>query len=358
MVKLQDIADKTGFSLAVVSRALNPRPDQKVAARSAAVIRKAAEELGYRPNQAARLLAKGAGPAIGIFLPQTASVGTLILPLIAGLTETANRFGFACNFYFGLQEEEYLAFLRSVEQERHAGIITYLPSAYTHDAMGSTLDKLRRQNCQVVVVNTPEILTGSRIASTAIDNRLGGRLAARHLLERGVRKFLLLNHPTSWQMHERCRGFAETVLAAGGELTEEDIRHPGAELPRPTFAGHSLWRKMMDSSDVLGVFAGTDYLATALYGELARRGATGRIGREIRLVGFDDQPMAQLLSPALTTVRQPFRMLGEVSMSLLLNRLIDARIPVPETVLKPELVVRESSGEALPAQREKSVLHS
>ena len=112
MVKLQDIADKTGFSLAVVSRALNPRPDQKVAARSAAIIRKAAEELGYRPNQAARLLAKGAGPAIGIFLPQAEAGGALILSLVAGLTGTANRFGFACNFYFGLREEEYLAFLQ------------------------------------------------------------------------------------------------------------------------------------------------------------------------------------------------------------------------------------------------------
>ena len=126
MVTLKDIANKTGFSLSVVSRAMNPSPDQKVAEKTREIILATAAELGYRPNHAASLLAKGMSTAIGCFMP--AMVGEMVGQIVSGLSYAANQAGFAYQLYFGNSLEDYRHFIDHCQHTSAAGMISYLPA--------------------------------------------------------------------------------------------------------------------------------------------------------------------------------------------------------------------------------------
>ena len=331
MVTLQDIAEKTGFSRAVVSRALNPHPDQKVASKTAEIIRQAAETMGYRRNQAASLLAKGASPAIGIFLPF--SNDELICALHNGIFQVANQYGFAYNIYNDKKEFEYEDFFNALKVSRNAGVITYLPFNLGGDALPETLSKLLPLNCQVVVANAREIIHSGNVESVMLDNRYGGMLAAEHLMQRKCVRFIYEYAEKSWQREERCAGFVET-LNAGGFKPQPFNRLFKETLPDSI---NEILNMILAGPFPVGVFCNTDLSALKIYAELCRMGKVSMLGQEIKLCGFDDISTAKAVG--LTTIAQPFEELGKAAMSMLANRLTGADIPV-EKIIKPQLKIR------------------
>ena len=331
MVTLQDIADQTGFSRAVVSRALNPHPDQKVAAKTLEIIRQTAAVMGYRRNQAASLLAKGASPAIGVFLPFHQD--ELICAMLKGICNVANQHGFAYNIYNERQRVKYNEFAQTLRNTRNAGVITYLPFETSGDSLPEEVSRLLPQSCQIVVANALTPIKSGNVESVMIDNYAGGALAAEHLLEKKCVRFLYEYAERSWQRQERCRSFAETINHAGFEtrhfarLTSETLESVTADILSMILAGPF----------PVGVFCNTDRSALRLYTELCRAGKAGLIGKDIKICGFDNVTVAA--ETGLTTIAQPFEALGEAAMSLLVNRLTGADIPV-ERCIKPILHTR------------------
>ena len=328
MVTLQDIADKTGFSRAVVSRALNPHPDQKVAEKTLRVIRDAAAAMGYRRNQAASLLARGASPAIGIFLPFHQD--ELVCAMLKGMCQTANHHGFSYNIYDERKKVEYKEFFQAVRDARNAGVITYLPFFHDGKTLPDDVSKILPPECQVVVANSRETIKSGNVESVMIDNFYGGALAAEHLLRKNCVRYLYEYAENSWQRQERCAGFADTVRKNGWEpqhftrLTEETRPDMVREILNMILAGPF----------PVGVFCNTDRSALRLYAELCRAGKAHLLGKEIKLCGYDNISSAGAVG--LTTVEQPFEALGEAAMSLLVNRLTGSDIPV-ERRIKPVL---------------------
>ena len=331
MVTLQDIADRTGFSRAVVSRALNPHPDQKVAAKTLEIVRKTAAEMGYRRNQAASLLAKGASPAIGIFLPFHQD--ELICAMLKGMCNVANQHGFAYNIYNERRRVEYSEFAQTLRNTRNAGVITYLPFETSGDSLPEEVSRLLPQSCQIVVANARTPIKSGNVESVMIDNYAGGALAAEHLLQKKCVRFLYEYAARSWQRQERCRSFVEHINHAGFEarhfayLTDEILESVIDEVLSMILAGPF----------PVGVFCNTDRSALRLYAELCRAGKAGLIGKEIKICGFDNITVADKIG--LTSIAQPFEALGEAAMSLLVNRLTGSNIPV-EHCIKPVLCPR------------------
>ncbi|MPM37969.1 HTH-type transcriptional regulator GalR [bioreactor metagenome] len=340
MVTLKDIAQKTGFSLSVVSRAMNPRPDQKVAEKTRIVIEAACRELGYQPNQAASLLARGSNASIGLFLPR--AYGEMVGQLMTGLADIANHHGFAYNAYFGNNDEDYLEFIRYSHRIQSAGIITYLPN-YLNSNLPELLTQLSGRGCQIVLLNCAGLKLAG-VQTVCIDNYFGGREAARRLLETGCRRFLSTrtDPQTSWQLQERLRGFVDQLALHGitAEVPvihrQDDYRIADADFLREIAA-------LARSRVPAGIFMPTDYEAISLYDTLARENLLDRIGDSLRIIGFDDLIVSNLIYPALTTLRQPFQALGEISMARLLNAMVKADLPVDLNRLKPQLVIRASA---------------
>jgi LacI family transcriptional regulator len=226
-------------------------------------------------------------------------------------------------------------YLQALEEQRVQGIlITPISSGE------ASVQQVRRHGIAVAFLDHPG--RSADICSVAVDNVLGGEGAAMHLFEQGHRRIGFLHGPpTIRQIDERRRGLLRAVRRVGlkpqtavldislnGQNTSEGEGSVGmllASEPRPT-----------------GVICANDLLALGLMRGLAKRGI--RIPEDIAVIGYDDVDFASVLSPPLTTIRQPKYELGYKAAQLLLEETQRPDEHIHQHVLfRPELLVRESS---------------
>lgn len=339
MVTLKTISEKTGYSLSVVSRALNPRPDQRVAALTKEKIERAVQELNYRRNHTASLLARGKSAAIGVFLPYYPD--SLIADMVVGVTEQANACDFLCNFYFGMNCQDYSKFMGSVEEIGSSGILSYLPHAgFSSTELGKVLKKYHQDGGRLLFMNAAEY-PDLGIHSINIDNYAGGSLAAGHLFKRDCLDYICISSSRdSWQSEQRRAGFL-TFLEEKGLRPKffyaesrggyQNYLLPEAEAMFP-----------LNFSGKVGIFCLSDYIAMDIAAMLTRKGLNAQIGQRFLIIGYDDLPVCRHCCPALTTIRQPFCELGRRGMELLVEMITSDEVG-QKNMLQPELVIRESA---------------
>lgn len=334
MIKLTDIAQAVNLDVSVVSRALNPRPDRHaiIKEETRQLIQETAHRLGYRPNRQASFLKKGGAATILCFLPDVAD--RLIADLMMGISETACHENFPVNFFFGNNAGDFGKFIRQAERIGHSGIITYPPAKMPPD-MRLELKQYHQRSGNILLLNVISNTAGIElekeyrdIPQLNIDDFYGGQLVARHFLDRGCQKFY--HFPEIRPYRNRLDGFKEPLEAAGFRVEE--------------LTGSKL-AALKDAKEPVGIFAEHDFLAYKLLNQMSACGI--RPGDKVLLAGFDDQVSSIRSEPSLTTVHQPTRNEGRLSVNKLI-RMIYGGTEANET-LKPHLVVRESSGGKRPA---------
>jgi DNA-binding LacI/PurR family transcriptional regulator len=305
-VTLKTIAEAVGVSRTTVSNAYN-RPDQ-LAPELRDQILGTARRMGYAgPDPAARRLRSGRRDTVGLLLtdgPSSAFTDPAAVMLLGGIARATEAAG--------------LAML--VVPARGDGVRDAVVDAFCLCAMAAdhpNVNIARERGVPLVVVDAPR-LQGH--AYVGIENRLGARLAAEHLLELGHRRIALLTNGSAGP--ERLRGYRDALEAAGVDWDA---------VPR--------WREPALEGDdrPTAVIAVTDRLALGVIE--AARAAGLRVPEDLSVVGFDDVPGAAWSD--LTTVRQPLFEKGEIAGRLLTEG--TAR----EVILPVELVVRGST--AVPA---------
>jgi LacI family transcriptional regulator len=178
---------------------------------------------------------------------------------------------------------------------------------------------------------------------TALDNRLGGRLATEHLVEQGFQRIGIITGPSSWwEAQERLAGWREVVTTQAYTAIDELIVE-GDWSPASGDVGlHSLLDRDLD---IDAVFVCNDQMSLGALRAARRLGLS--VPKDLGIVGFDDIPEAAYFYPALTTVRQNAQRLGALAAAKV-NELIQAqqegKIIEPEIAwMEPRLIVRESS---------------
>lgn len=333
MVSIREVAERAGVSLGTVSNVLN-RPEM-VAERTRRRVQAAIDEIGFVRNESARQLRAGRSQSIGLVVLDVAN--PFFTEVARGVEDAANDAGYVvilCNSDDSLDKES--RYLRVLEEQRVQGLlITPVQSDATY------LQRLRRHGISVVLLDR---LSRSReLCSVAVDDVRGGQLAASHLFEQGHEHIGFVHGPlTIRQCADRQRGVHRAAKAAGlnPELAILDITTP-AQNAR---AGEACVEKLLHAKvRPSAVFCANDLLALGLMRGLAKHGVS--IPRDLALVGYDDVEFASVLSPPLTTVRQPKYQLGRTAAELLLD---EASSPAThkhkQVVYQPELVIRESSG--------------
>jgi len=167
------------------------------------------------------------------------------------------------------------------------------------------------------------------------DNRGGVAALARHLVEKGHRRFAFAGSLSNSDYRERFQAFRDTLEAA-------DIRMEG-DAVYDVPAGDAAARMMLeDGLPYSAVFAASDLIAAALVKQLTQAGV--RVPEDVAVVGFDDSGIVKTCNPPLTSVRQPIIDLGRVALRRAIE-MLEGRIGrVGETVLPVTVVIRESSG--------------
>jgi LacI family transcriptional regulator len=246
-----------------------------------------------------------------------------------------------CNSDGDLTKEN--AYLELLEEQRVQGVlITPIDDA------SQRLHRLRDRGVPVVLLDRRSAETD--LCSVSVDDRLGGELAMRHLVESGHRRIAFVGGPHRLeQVRDRYDGAVHALTGAG--LGEDHLRR--YDTPALTVgAGRDAAARILGQlrgSRATAVFCANDLLALGVLQVLTRQQV--RVPDDIALVGYDDIEFAAAAAVPLSSVRQPRQRLGQTAAGLLLD---EANEPETHThqqvVFEPELVVRESSQGILTAE--------
>ena len=356
-VTLQTIADRVGVSRMTVSNAFS-RPDQLSTALREKVLA-AAAELGYvGPDPAARALARGTAGAVGVLMTDNLSyaftdeVATGFLGAVAdGLAPTGMAMTLLAS---GAPGDTVPA--RDVPLD---GALVY-----SCGLDSGAVEWLKRRGLPLVFVDQVPV---AGITSVNVDDRGGARSAAQHLVDLGHRRVGIVTRELSpadpvlaaatlsgelHVSHQRMLGWTDALSTAGIEpvVVRESVRPTewtvGA-VERPEDVAARAVREVLEQPDrPTAILAFSDVMAYRVVQTAEELGL--RVPADLSVVGFDDNPLARRMRPALTTVRQDVRGKGTAATAALtaaIEAAREGRKPgrAQRLVLPTELVVRDST---------------
>lgn len=325
---MADVAQRAGVSHQTVSRVLNG--SELVRADTRERVLAAIEELGYRRNNAARMLATNRSGRIGMVSAHLALYGPSMMSV--AVQEAGHAAGYDVSLV-GLGDFTQAALQGAVDRLLDEAVEA-LVVAVAHRGAVETTERLDLPIPVVLVQG----VAGGRALAAGIDQEHGARLATGHLLDLGHGSVAHVAGPPDWLEASYRR---EGWLAAHAERGLE----PGPEIAGDWSAGsgYDAGRAVGEDDSVTAVFAGNDQMALGLMRALHEAGR--RVPEDVSVVGFDDQPEAAYFWPPLTTVRQDFAVLGREAVALALRALAgESGLVLPPVV--PELVPRASSAPA------------
>jgi LacI family transcriptional regulator len=332
---IRDVAKRAGVSIATVSFVLNKRQGQAISDTVTERVWRAARQLNYRPNASAAGLARRRTRNLALVFyrePNMISNGFYSF-VIQGAVAAAMEAEY--NLLFSYVHERYRSHADLPRVIRESNTEGVLLIREVHPRMIADIQAL---GLPVVAIDQYPRVTA--VDTLEIDNRTGGALAARHLLELGHGRVAVLG---------AARERPSIAARASGFLEEfESVR------PRPGWidcgeynieGGYSRARELLSGQwRLTGLFCANDEIATGVLWAAHELGV--RVPEELSVVGFDDIAMSQFVQPPLTTVRMNKRDLGTRAVQRLLE-LIEGKSNGTRSELIPvELVARSSTARA------------
>lgn len=330
---MKDVAKRAGVSVSTVSYVLNN--SGPVAPERRERVLQAFKALGYLPNESARNLKRRSVATIGLVVPDL--VNQYFAMIAEGVEHAASEKDVLVVFCTpeatGDGESWNSRLLRS---QRLDGLI-YLSGAETRMA---SLVELTRVGPVVLV---DEKLPGFNLPSVVSQNRRGAKEIASHVTSLGHERLAILGGPVElWTAEQRLSGYREAIAGAG--IDPDSV--PVLEGDYRISSGEKLAAELLDrpaKERPTALICANDLMAIGVLSYCRRVGL--RVPLDISVVGFDDLPFASLLTPGLTTVRQPAREMGVAATRLLLG-MVDGEEPVSPPPVAVTPMIRESTAPA------------
>jgi DNA-binding LacI/PurR family transcriptional regulator len=321
---MADVAKLAGVSHQTVSRVINGSPSIRPATK--ARVEQAIEELGYRPNTAARALVTRRSGIIGIVGTNSALFGPASIQ--RSVQEAARAAGYFSSLV-PLPEVTVEELRSAIDHLARQSVEAIVMIAARADALAV----VHSADARLPLIVVEGDLSG-RGLSVGVDQIDGARQATQHLIDLGHRAIDHVSGPMGWTEAEgRLTGYEETMRAAG-----LSPRAPWEGDWTPA-RGYELGRELAKRGDVTAVFVANDQMAIGVLHAFAEARLT--VPGDVSVVGFDDIPEAAYLNPALTTVRQDFQAIGQKAIDLVTATLDGSTTTVP--LLPPELIIRDST---------------
>lgn len=340
-VTLSDIAARSGVAAMTVSRVVNGSGYVSEVTRQR--VQAAVAEMNYRRNGLARNLKRQRTETVGLVL------GDLSNPYSTELANAVRESLLArgYNLFICISEhsakEDIVAF-ESLVDHNVDGIIVATRSNPDGDAR---LQTIANSNLPIVVVGRD--FQNDSVDHVSADNFTGGFEATRHLIDLGHKRIAFIGAGFENRSSlKRLQGYLKALdmhgivvderLITGRRESTYDV--PGYSTEKIGYEG--MKRLLSLPNPPTAVFARNDFTAVGAMSAIKEAGLS--IPKDIAIVGFDDTPLAIHTMPALTTVRQPMRLQGQIAAEMLLRRISnESVIDREERILDCELIVRESS---------------
>ena len=330
-ITIDQVAKAAKVSPATVSRVLNGTA--KVSAEKEKAVRKAVAKYNFTPNATARRLAGGRSGLIALLMEESSEE-------------------FFLNPFWG---QVVQGFSTAITDAGLHPLLLIRPKSRTEDSLFSTLQAGQMDGLAIFSWHRPlksfekmldpkmAVVFGGDLGGSKkypyvdVDNVKGGYLATKHLIDSGCRNIVTITGDLKLQSgRDRLDGYEKAITSAGMKLNDQLIIHGDYTQSK----AEELCRQLIKSKIKFdGVFAGNDLSALGVINVLLQNGIS--VPNKVKVVGFDDSPVASRNQPSITTIRQPIRELGaQVALSLL--AVLDGQ-EVEDKVLDVKLVKRQSS---------------
>lgn len=331
MPTLQDVAKHAGVSIATVSKVLSNTPYFTDATRDKVMA--AVKELGYRPNLAARALSSGRTHTLAVVFPHiydTIFKDPLVMQILEGIEVIAT----AQSYNLLLSTPRLNG--NSLDEQYHR----LIQSGYVEGVI--TIDNVPLASAAQVAqdFNIPTVVIGLQSGEYVVrnDDCEGGRLQMRHALDLGHRDIGLIavDAGLNLAIAERVTGIREVAAANGLNLDAL----PVALGDFSEASGARALKELLDTyPDLTAVICLNDRMALGAIQAARAHGL--HVPDDLTIIGYDDIPIAAMVTPPLTTINQNAQRLGEDAARMLFDVLKDNQ-PTP-VVYQPTLIVRGTS---------------
>ncbi len=328
-VTIIDVAQEAGVSYATVSRVLNNDSHVKPDTRERVI--RSITRLGYTVNQQARMLAGGRSHVIGLLVPD---LGTgYIGEIMRGVDEALAAAQYDLMLYTTHRRKtKESAYVTSLTQGMTDGLLLVLPRD-----PGEIILSLRQRHFPYVLIDHQGIDdVESAVGAT---NYQGGYDATKYLLESGHRRIGFITGTMDLGCsRERLEGYRAALQDSGLPIDPRLIQEGDFWQPSGFAAAQTL---LALTEPPTAIFASNDVMAFGVMEAVRDQGL--RIPEDVSIVGFDNIPQAEHVSPQLTTIEQPLADMGREATHMLLALIRDPERPYQHVKLPTQLIVRAST---------------
>lgn len=335
-VSIKDVALEAGVSTSTVSYVLNRKPSETISPETTQRVLKAAELLHYVPNLNARSLTSRRTNLIGVVIPQTEPGKEFMFAnpfygeLLSSIEYNARKAGYHLLLSGPEPNQSYVNIARNRGVD---GII--IVGSY----LSKSLNELHELSVPIVLIDT--YVKDPVFHTIGIDDRLGGEMATRYLIERGHRQIAFVAGNVSEQgvMQKRFLGYMDALGKAGIPMNEQRLYLGNVAFDFALTVPDEMARRGWAET---AAFTAADILGVGLVKGLRRLGK--RVPDDFSIVGFDDLDLARMCDPSLTTVHQDISQKGAVAVQMILNAAA-GQAGKQEEILPVRLIERDSVAE-------------
>lgn len=326
MPSIEDVAKKARVSVTTVSRALNDHP--YVSAKTKNKIFKAMEDLNYYPNNVAQQLRGKGSKMIGVIISYITN------PFFAYLVDAIETTALDAGYHLvvmqtrGNQQLEKF-YIEMIKKKQLDGIII----TNLETATKEVIDLIT--NGQIILCN--RYIGDEKLPVIQIDEAAASFMGTEHLIRKGHKKIAFCTGNIMNPHDHRFKGFLEAMTAHGLEFKEEWFFDDVLGID----GGRSFVKRLTQLSDPpTAVFSNGDEVAAGIISEA--RNFQINVPEDLAVLGFDDQPIASITYPQITTIKQPIHQMGEYATKMLISEIENKDLSEPIEALQTELVIRDS----------------
>lgn len=332
-----DVAQRAGVSMATASRVMS-NSSYPVSERSRQKVLSAAAELNYIPNSLARSLRTQRSSLIAVMVGD--NTDAYFAEIARGVEEIAQEHGYLtiiCNAERDAQKE--LAYLRSLQDYRIDGVIFAGGGLNIPDhteQLEMIVQQMRKRGAEIITLSQHTL----RVPSIQADNFGGARQMTARLIELGHRRIAFVAGPVDLLVaNARLQGYMSALVQVGYTI-DPFLILPGDFTRQGGEQAVSKIVHLPSEQRPTAIFAANDETAFGVLQGLARQ--RQRVPGAFSVCGFGDLPVAQLITPALTSVHIPLRQLGRAGARCLFALLDKQEVPALE-VLSTTIIERETT---------------
>ncbi|WP_100407649.1 LacI family DNA-binding transcriptional regulator [Bacillus solitudinis] len=330
MATISDVAKHAGLSKTTVSRVINNSPH--VAPEKREKVLHAMKELNYSPNPSARRMRGNIMTSIGVIVPRI--VNPFFSYLVDSIEKAAYEHGYqVVIFQSDERREKELSFLEMLKTKQVDAMIM--------TAIENDWEVIESYKQYGLILLCNEYLLNKGVSTVRVDQMNATFIGVKHLIEKGHRKIAYCTgglFADDGKDKDRNKGFQKAMKEAGLDVNPQWVfveRHSIED-------GKKVADQIIKMEDKpTAIFTGSDEVAGGILVELKSNGF--KIPNDMAIIGFDDQPLAEIIDPKLTTIRQPISKMGEKCVEIIVSQNQGKGSEIIDCELQNELVIREST---------------